>query len=295
MAKAILVVANPRSGKGRSSRVAREFCKKVSRAGFTPVVIDVLGKTEMTQALVNEIKNLRSDLKGIVSIGGDGLLHTLLPIINKYELPFTVIPTGTGNDFAREIGATRRTLDETVAILSRPASKIDSVLIKSDQGDARACQVLSLGFDALVNERANGFRRVRGKLKYVLAIIRELTLFKPLHFTITIDGEDYSRRAMLIAVANGASYGGGMKICPRARFDDGLLDVLILSEVSILELIKVFPRVYSGSHISHPAVEIIRGKEISVNAPAKAFADGEYIAALPISIRVEPGSLKVWK
>jgi len=250
MAKAILVVANPRSGKGRSSRVAREFCKKASAAGFSPIIIDVLGQDEMTQTLVNEIKNHSSDLRGIVSIGGDGLLHTLLPIIHKYELPFTVVPTGTGNDFAREIGATRRTLDQTVAILSNPASTIDSVLIKSDQGDARACQVLSLGFDALVNERANGFRRVRGKLKYVLAIIRELTLFKPLHFTITI---------------------------------------------GILELIKVFPRVYSGSHISHPAVEIIRGKEISVNAPAKAFADGEYIAALPISIRVEPGSLKVWK
>lgn len=86
-----------------------------------------------------------------------------------------------------------------------------------------------------------------------------------------------------------------MKICPGARFDDGLLDVLILSKVSIVELIKVFPRVYSGSHISHRAVEVIKGREITVNAPAKAYADGEYISELPITIHVEPGSLKVWR
>ena len=189
----------------------------------------------------------------------------------------------------------RRTLDETLAKISETPVAIDSVIIKSDRGETRACQVLSLGFDALVNERANGFRRIRGKMKYVVATIRELALFKPMRFEINIDGVDYSQHAMLIAVANGPSYGGGMKICPGARFDDGLLDVLILSKVSIIELIKVFPKVYSGSHISHRAVEVIKGREITVNAPAKAYADGEYISELPITIHVEPGSLKVWR
>jgi diacylglycerol kinase (ATP) len=216
-------------------------------------------------------------------------------VLREFDLPFTVIPTGTGNDFAREIGAMRRTLDETLAKISETPVAIDSVIIKSNRGEARACQVLSLGFDALVNERANGFRRIRGKMKYVVATIRELALFKPMRFEINIDGVDYSQHAMLIAVANGPSYGGGMKICPGARFDDGLLDVLILSKVSIIELIKVFPKVYSGSHISHRAVEVIKGREITVNAPVKAYADGEYISELPITIHVEPGSLKVWR
>jgi len=295
MGETILVVANPRSGKGKSTAIAEEFSHKATAAGLSPVVIDVLGQEKMSETLHHEIQNHRSKIRGIISVGGDGLLHTLLPIIHQYDLPFTVVPTGTGNDFAREIGAMSRSLDQTVTNILETPSQIDSVVIKSGEGEFRACQVLSLGFDALVNERANGFRHIKGKFKYVLATIRELPLFKPEHFEIEIDGRNYSRRAMLIAVANGPSYGGGMKICPSARFDDGLLDVLILSQVSIFELIRVFPKVYSGSHISHPAIEVIKGREISVNAPAKAFADGEYIAELPISIRVEPGSLKVWR
>ena len=293
--KTLLIVANPRSGKGKSLKVAQQFKDRASNAGFKPVVIGVLGTEEMLKSLRVAIEDDRQSIGGVISVGGDGLLHALLPVLREFDLPFTVIPTGTGNDFAREIGAMRRTLDETLAKISETPVAIDSVIIKSDRGETRACQVLSLGFDALVNERANGFRRIRGKMKYVVATIRELALFKPMRFELNIDGVDYSQHAMLIAVANGPSYGGGMKICPGARFDDGLLDVLILSKVSIIELIKVFPKVYSGSHISHRAVEVIKGREITVNAPAKAFADGEYISELPITIHVEPGSLKVWR
>ena len=293
--KTLLIVANPLSGKGKSLKVAQQFKDRASNAGFKPVVIGVLGTEEMLRSLRVAIEDDRQSIAGVISVGGDGLLHALLPVLRQFDLPFTVIPTGTGNDFAREIGAMRRTLDETLAKISETPVAIDSVIIKSDRGEARACQVLSLGFDALVNERANGFRRIRGKMKYVVATIRELALFKPMRFEINIDGVDYSQHAMLIAVANGPSYGGGMKICPGARFDDGLLDVLILSKVSIIELIKVFPKVYSGSHISHRAVEVIKGRDITVNAPAKAYADGEYISELPIKIHVEPGSLKVWR
>ena len=293
--KTLLIVANPLSGKGKSLKVAQQFKDRASNAGFKPVVIGVLGTEEMLRSLRVAIEDDRQSIAGVISVGGDGLLHALLPVLRQFDLPFTVIPTGTGNDFAREIGAMRRTLDETLAKISETPVAIDSVIIKSDRGEARACQVLSLGFDALVNERANGFRLIRGKMKYVVATIRELALFKPMRFEINIDGVDYSQLAMLIAVANGPSYGGGMKICPGARFDDGLLDVLILSKVSIIELIKVFPKVYSGSHISHRAVEVIKGRDITVNAPAKAYADGEYISELPIKIHVEPGSLKVWR
>jgi len=168
-------------------------------------------------------------------------------------------------------------------------------MIFSKDEQKRACQVVSLGFDALVNERANGFSKVHGKIKYVLATLLELPLFQPHYFELSIDGREYSREAMLIAIANGSSYGGGMKICPDARFDDGDLEILILSRVSIFELLKVFPRVYSGKHISHPAIEIVKGKELTVNAPAKVFADGEFISELPVSIRIDPHSLQVWK
>jgi diacylglycerol kinase (ATP) len=293
--KTLLIVANPRSGRGRSLRVAEEFARIAKDSGFDCILISDFGIERMKASIQQVLKSGDPKIDGLVSIGGDGLLHTLLPLIAEHQLPFTVIPTGTGNDFAREIGTTRKSHQEILKTLSSLPCKIDSVVISSQNSQDRACQVLSLGFDALVNERANRFSRVRGKLKYVVATIAELPLFKPLDFNITIDGVDYSKKAMLIAIANGPSYGGGMKICPEAKFDDGLLDVLILSKVSILELIRVFPKVYSGSHVRHPAVEIIRGREITVDAPAKAFADGEFIAELPISVRVEPASLQVWR
>jgi diacylglycerol kinase (ATP) len=165
--------------------------------------------------------------------------------------------------------------------------------INSASSSLLCAQILSLGFDALVNERANSFRLLRGRAKYVLAMILELSFFKPQLFTLTIDGVAFERRAMLIAIANGPNYGGGMQIVPRADHADGLLDVLILNRVSTLELLKVFPKVYKGSHIKHPAIELVQGKSIHVKAQAKAYADGEFVGELPIDINVIPQALRI--
>jgi diacylglycerol kinase (ATP) len=172
-------------------------------------------------------------------------------------------------------------------------TNIDLMQINSASSSLLSAQILSLGFDALVNERANSFRLFRGRAKYVLAMIRELSFFKPKLFTLTIDGVAYERRAMLIAIANGPNYGGGMQIVPSADHADGLLDVLILKRVSTLELLKVFPKVYKGSHINHPAIELMQGRSIHVQAQAKAYADGEFVGELPIDIKVIPHAIRV--
>ena len=100
---------------------------------------------------------------------------------------------------------------------------------------------------------------------------------------------------MLIAIANGSSYGGGMQVCPGADIEDGLFDLMILAPVSKIEFLKVFPKVFSGTHITHPAVSMMRGKKISVTAEAIAYADGERIGPLPISAEVVPAALRTWK
>ena len=289
----LLVVANPRSGRGRSLRIAARLIALAHAEGIKCVLIALDGEDPM----LSKIRELlvKEEWAGLIAVGGDGLLHSLLPIVKEHALPFTVIPAGTGNDFAREIGSKRRSLKENLhRILDQP-TQIDSFTVKSSSGVRHGAQVLSLGFDALVNERANAIKSVRGKAKYVVAMVRELPVFKPMHFSITVDGVAYEREAMLIAIANGPSYGGGMLICPGADHADGILDLLILNRVSTLELLKVFPKVYSGKHITHPAIEVIQGKHILVSAQAKAFADGEFVGDLPVEIQVEPGSLRVWK
>ena len=293
MSDELLVVANPRSGRGRSVEIANQFVALAEESGVKSTLIALNGEDLMLTALEQHLQDRK--WRGLVAVGGDGLLHSLLPIVKEHGLPFTVIPAGTGNDFAREIGSKRRSLKENLnRILDQP-TRIDSFTIKSPSGVRHGAQVLSLGFDALVNERANAITNVRGKAKYVVAMVRELPVFKPMHFSITVDGVSYEREAMLIAIANGPSYGGGMLICPGADHADGILDLLILNRVSTLELLKVFPRVYFGKHITHPAIEVIRGKHMLVNAQAKAFADGEFVGDLPVEIQVEPGSLRVWK
>ena len=155
------------------------------------------------------------------------------------------------------------------------------------------CAILSSGFDSRVNERANLLKWPKGRQKYNLAMIQELITFDSMPFHIIIDGTEYHRDAMLMAVANSSSYGGGMKICPNARLDDGLLDVLILNQVSKFEFIKVFPKVFKGTHIKHRQVESLRGAEIEIFADATAYADGEYLQPLPVKISVAPKALKL--
>ena len=121
-----------------------------------------------------------------------------------------------------------------------------------------------------------------------------LPRFKPRHYDITLDDRTISTEAMLIAVSNGRSYGGGMLVCPNANIIDGLFDVMVLHPVSTVEFIKVFPRVFAGTHVSHPAVEIVRSRNVKIEAKAVAYSDGERIGQLPIAAECIPGALKTW-
>jgi len=153
---------------------------------------------------------------------------------------------------------------------------------------------LSTGFDSIVNEKANAMSWPKGPMKYNAAIAIELPRFKPHHYEITLDDRTISTQAMLIAVSNGRSYGGGMLVCPRAEITDGYFDVMVLHPVSKLEFIKVFPRVFKGTHITHPAVEIVRSKSVQISSDAVAYADGERIGQLPVSAQCMPGALMTW-
>jgi diacylglycerol kinase (ATP) len=109
-----------------------------------------------------------------------------------------------------------------------------------------------------------------------------------------LDTQEFSTEAMLIAVANGASYGGGMKVCPDASLTDGFFDVMILEPVSKFEFLRVFPKVFKGTHITHPRVRIERARSVKISAPAVAYADGERIGPLPIKAEIVPNSLLTW-
>jgi diacylglycerol kinase (ATP) len=114
------------------------------------------------------------------------------------------------------------------------------------------------------------------------------------NYRMRLDGEFVDVEATLVTVANGPSYGGGMKVCPNAKINDGFFDVMVLGKVSRIELLKVFPKVYSGRHVGHPAVTFYRCKEIEIIGSGSSFADGEPISTLPLSVQCVSNALKVW-
>ena len=230
-------------------------------------------------------------IEGVVAVGGDGLVHLVLQLVVPRNIAFSAIPAGTGNDFVRALGWE---LDEIKiqlnTVVSTPPVAIDLGLVDSEWFGA----VLSTGFDSLVNEKANKMKWPKGPMKYNLAIAMELPKFKPLNYTIELDNQVIETEAMLIAVGNGGSYGGGMKVCPDAVMSDGLFDVMVLRPVSKVEFVRVFPTVFSGKHINHKQVDIYRTKRVSLHAPAVAYADGERIGGLPVRAECIAGAGLSW-
>jgi diacylglycerol kinase (ATP) len=175
---------------------------------------------------------------------------------------------------------------------------VDAVGCSGASGNRWFAGVLAAGFDAIVNERANswGDRRgwPRGTARYTLAVLRELPSLRQRDYLLELDGVRIETAAMIVAVANVASYGGGMRVAPGAVADDGLLDVLVAGPIGRGEFARVFPRVFSGRHVDHPRVHLHRAARVRVVADGVVgYADGERIGPLPLDCQVVPGALRL--
>ena len=289
----VLILVNPKSGRGKALDIALGLLKFAQNNAITAVLLEPIDAkaafTDLREALS------RTTYRAVIAIGGDGLVHLASQVLSGSGVPLFIVPAGTGNDVARSNSLiTTNPLEIFEAIESRKPKLIDVGKIALKQESRNFVQILSTGFDAQVNERANRNRFVTGKMKYIFATLAVLPEFRPIEYQLEVDGIQRRFKAMLVAVANGASYGGGMQLCPMADRSDGFLDIMILHPVSKLELLKVFPRVYSGNHVTHPAVEFMRAKNIKLSAATIAYADGEHIGKLPISVSVEPQNLATW-
>lgn len=285
------IVINPIAGRGKGTLFGRRAMDFFDNHGV-PYRMITGASAEHTSRNLTSFLSQEKNCQGIVAVGGDGLVHLVLQHVANTSIPLAVLPAGTGNDFCRSLGWP---LDNVELILrnaiSKPSSRIDLGIVDGEWFGA----ILSTGFDSLVNERANTMKWPKGPSKYNVAILLELLGFKPRMYEIEIDGQRFSTRAMLIAIGNGQSYGGGMRVCPNANLNDDLLDVMVLSPISKLKFLRVFPRVYAGTHIKHPAVKILRGKRVCIHSVAVAYADGERVGALPVEAESVPSALLTWR
>ncbi|MDR7086922.1 diacylglycerol kinase (ATP) [Aeromicrobium panaciterrae] len=283
------IVVNPTSGKRHGETISAQAAERLGNAGHSTIIVQGSDAASARDQLKLAID---AGLDGVLVVGGDGALHGVLDHVADSDLVFGLIPAGTGNDTARSLGIPVKDVDAAVdLIIAGNVRTID--LARADE--AYVATVVASGFDSKVNERANEMTWPRGNMRYNIAMIAELREFEPLPFTLVLDGKTIEREAMLVAVGNGPSFGGGLRICEGAKMDDGLLDVVVINPVSKPKLLRVFPKLYKGTHITLPEFERHLVKEVTLSSPGiVAYGDGERLGPLPMTTRIQPGALRVF-
>jgi diacylglycerol kinase (ATP) len=285
----LVVLVNPAARGGRTLRLLDPVVRRL-QAGGRPV--SVIVGTSAQDALERACTAVAEGPEALVAFGGDGLVHLAVQAVARTDVPLGIIPAGTGNDIADALGIPKGDPLAAAGIVAAGKTRVvDAARIGEDEWFAG---VVACGFDSKVNERANLLTRPQGTAKYLLAMVQELRSFVPIPFTITVDDEVIEQEAMMVAVGNTRSYGAGMRVCPDAVPDDGLLDVLVVGPMPKAAFLRVFPRVYRGTHLGHPAVMVRRARRVTLDAPGiVAYADGERVGPLPLACAVEPGALRV--
>lgn len=285
----IALVVNPVSGKRHGERIADDAEQLLQSLGHDIARIQGDDGQHAREQLA---KTVETGVDTVVVVGGDGALHDVLPVVIPRDLTLGLLPAGTGNDTARSLGIPVK--DPAAAMKVLLGGHTRAIDVAQTGPDEFVVTVVASGFDSKVNERANSMTWPRGNMRYNISIVAELREFEPLAFTLTLDGKDIEREAMLVAVGNGPSFGGGLRICEGAAIDDGLLDVVVINPLSKAKLLRVFPKLYRGTHVTIPEFErhLVRG--VTLSSPGiVAYGDGERLGPLPKTSTVRPGALRV--
>jgi diacylglycerol kinase (ATP) len=287
-AREIALLTNPTAGKGKGARTRGAVVARLRDSGL--VVRNLQGR-DADEALDLARQCVADGVESLVVCGGDGMVHLGAQAVGGTATTLGIIPTGTGNDVARYLDLPRR---DPLAAADRVIAGRTRTIDLARSGSRYFVTVLAAGFDAIVNERANRMAWPKGQMRYNLATVAELRTFTPLPYTLDLDGETRRLDAMLVAVGNGPSFGGGLRITEGALLDDGLLDVVIIKPMTKPGLIRTYPKLFKGTHVSVPEYEHHRVRCVTVAAPGiVSYADGERFGPLPLSIECAPGALTV--
>ncbi|HVU74263.1 MAG TPA: YegS/Rv2252/BmrU family lipid kinase [Mycobacteriales bacterium] len=285
--KQCVLVVNPTSGKGKGATAVGPVAQ---RLGEHNIGVRVVTGRDAADATDIARKAVADGVDAVVAVGGDGMVHLVAQAIAGTDTPLGIIPAGSGNDWARHLGLPFDAVAAADVIAAGRTRPVDAVRWEGGWW----VNVLGAGFDSRVQERGNALHWPKGPRRYDLATLLELKGLKPIPFRITLDGEELQTDACFVTVGNGAAYGGGMQIVPTAVADDGLLDVVVIGAVSRFTLARMFPTVYKGTHVRHPAVQQHRARVVRLEAPGEvSYADGERLGPLPITSECVRGAIQL--
>ena len=287
-------LVNPTSGGGRGLRVVERIRARAADAG-APVELSSSGPDLTARAR----RAVDDGIERVVVVGGDGSVHLVIQALAATSCELAVIPTGRGDDFASAIGVPAELEAALDLALSGTAREIDLLCIGFEHGPVWGGIYASFGFDSAVTHTANAQPRwIHRRVTYVLAALRTLVGFRAPRIGVDYDGGRYDRPAMLVTACNAFRYGGGMRIAPGAKMDDGLFDLVAVDRVSKLEALRILPRVFDGRHLGHPAVSVHRSAHarIAAEPPVLVGADGEVVGELgsePMELGIARRALRV--
>jgi diacylglycerol kinase (ATP) len=247
-----------------------------------------------------------SDADAVLIFGGDGTIHRHLPALVRLGLPMLVVPAGSGNDFARALGlfSVRESVVawrnfESGAAHTR-AVDLGTIMQNGSKSLHYFACVAGCGLDSAVARRANRMPRwLRAHGGYALGLIPAILRFTPIQMRLHVgDGPmagQIEKPVLLAAFANTPVYGDGMRVAPRAKMDDGKLDLCLINPLNRLKLLSLFPSVYLGRHLGIAEVEYAQMQRVRVETaqPVEIYADGEYVCETPVEIALEPKALTV--
>ena len=282
------VIYNPMAGRGRARRKVNEVEERLRAHGAR---VDCEPSTSPRDLVRIAGESSRAGYDRVVVCGGDGTLNLAVREFDLAQGTLALIPTGSGDDFAKVTGVPRDIAGACENVLTGSVREVDVALANG----LRYLGVAGLGFDSEVADYANRHVKfLRGSAVYLYAILRVLPRFKPRPVTLRDGNGSRELAIMFAAVGNTRQYGGGIKITPDARIDDGLLDICIVHETTRFQLLKTLPKAYTGSHVKSPFVETGRGREFRVESlfPMAVYADGEPLTHTPVSFGLAPEKLR---
>ncbi len=277
------IIINTVAGRGYSKKIQSQLLHFFSNNFSDYHISYTKGPLHATELAASAVKN---GAKEVISVGGDGTSLEVLAGIHEKDIVLSIFPAGTGNDLVKSLGFSTK-LDEFLIQYKNYEIDVTDVA-NSNYGPFFS--ICGLGFitDVLQYVNSNKSPYIKGPLAFANAVLQSLRYVSSSKLFIKIDGVQIERDAMLAAVINSPYSGGGMKFVPYAKSFDSNLYLFLVKKISKLELLKVFPKVYSGKHLNHKAVEVIPAKEILINSEERMMTnfDGNIFGSTPIDIKI---------
>ncbi|MDR5658897.1 diacylglycerol kinase family lipid kinase [Serpentinicella sp. ANB-PHB4] len=277
-----LFIINPVAGKHNSEATISIIKEKMKKHGLKHE-IKITSRVGEAKQLAKDA--ISSHIDTIVAVGGDGTIHEVLNGMVNSNKNLGIIPAGTGNDLARTLGLPLDIEESLDKIIEGKIKKIDIGCFNEEY----FINFASVGLDALIASEANKIKKlIASKYAYILSVILSLTRFKSPKLKIRIDDLYMEKDIMLVAICNGAYYGGGMKIAPKADLQDGCFDICIVNKMNKLKLLWLFPSIFKGNHIKYKDVEMFKGRKVEIDYEGyiEVNTDGEIKNARPVCLEI---------